>query len=219
MGKPSTIWLAPPNEGRSRRHRGACLYVDGVRHGVPDYVYTLIVESNALSSLSTSLWRFLVQSMTTSFPRQVMESNASSFLCRPEVDALDSHEHVGQTCERAIDCSGSHVKRASTTSATIHEVRVLPFPREKVLTLTAGADRRRQGMMSAGEVHDPCGFAVEDLALRSFTSRSPWLSDGRPALQASTLVSSLCAPHTLLGFSCHTQITSMMCWDTNFLEQ
>ena len=82
-----------------------------------------------LSSLSTSL---AVPGAVDDdvFPRQVLESIASSFLCWPAVgwrlgvDALDSHEQVGQTCEGAFGCSGSHVKRALTISATIHEVRV-----------------------------------------------------------------------------------------------
>ena len=82
------------------RHRGACLYFDGVRHGVPDDV---LLWSIALFSLSTSL---AVPGAVDDdvFPRQVMESIASSFLCRPasgwipgEVNAADSHEHAKES--------------------------------------------------------------------------------------------------------------------------
>ena len=31
---------------------------------------------------------------------------------------------IGQTSARVLDCGGSHVKRALTCSATVHEVRV-----------------------------------------------------------------------------------------------
>ena len=93
---------------RSEQDVSKARYVDGVRHGVPDYVYAVIVESNALFSLSTSL---AVPGAVDDdvFPRQVMESYASSFLCRPavgwfpgEVDALDSHEHSRSDLRKSL---------------------------------------------------------------------------------------------------------------------
>ena len=60
---------------------------------------TIIVESIALFSLSTSLGWFLGAVDDDVFPRQAMGSNAFLFLCRPavgwfpgEVGAFDSHE-------------------------------------------------------------------------------------------------------------------------------
>ena len=96
-----TIWLAPPRAGRSRRHRGACLYVDGVRHGVPDYVFHGDCgERCSLLSLDQSLADFLVQSVTTSsrdklwrasLPRFSVGQPSAGFLVKSM--RLISHEH------------------------------------------------------------------------------------------------------------------------------
>ena len=134
-----TIWLAPPSAGRSTRHRGACLHFDGVRHGVPDYVfYDYCGEHCSLFSLDQPLAGFLVQSMTTSSRDKLLRVMLSCFSVGQPLAGflvksmrLIPTNMVGHTCERGFDCSGSHVKRAPTTSATVHEVRVLSFPNER----------------------------------------------------------------------------------------
>ena len=75
---------------------------DGVRHCASDYVFHAYCgEHCSLFSLALPLAGFLVQLLH-----------------------LIPTSLVGQTSARVLDCSGSHVKRALTCSATVHGVRV-----------------------------------------------------------------------------------------------
>ena len=79
----------------------ACLYFDGVRHGVSDYVgYDYCEEHCSLFSFDQPLAGSLVQSMTTSSRDKLWRAMLScSSVGQPlagfsgEADAFDSHEH------------------------------------------------------------------------------------------------------------------------------
>ena len=103
----------------------------------PIAAFTFIVESIALFSLSTSFGWFLGAVNGDVFPREGVESNAFFSVGQPlagflvKLMRLNSHEHGWSDLRKSPSLQRLPREECSASSATVHEVRVISFPRER----------------------------------------------------------------------------------------